>query len=40
MKSFRTIAFTREDVVRSGLVKEYLLAREDLEDEGLVRPLG
>lgn len=40
LRSFEVIEFTRDDVVRSGLVKEYLLAREDLEDEGLVRPLG
>lgn len=30
MKSFDTITFTRDDVVRSGLVKEFLFAKEDL----------
>ncbi len=40
MESFEKIVFTRDDVVRSGLVREYLLAREDLEDEGVLRPLG
>jgi phosphate starvation-inducible PhoH-like protein len=30
MKSFDHIRFTKEDCVRSGLVKEYLFAREDL----------
>lgn len=30
MKSFKSIEFAREDVVRSGLVKEYLFAKDDL----------
>ena len=29
--SFKTIKFTAEDIVRSGLVKEYILAKEQLE---------
>jgi predicted ribonuclease YlaK len=32
MKSFDHIAFTRNDIVRSDLVKEYIIAREKLED--------
>lgn len=39
MRSFTTIEFTSADVVRSGLVKEYILTRERLEDKGVVEPL-
>jgi phosphate starvation-inducible protein PhoH len=39
MKSFTTIEFTSPDIVRSGLVKEYILTRERLEDKGIVDPL-
>jgi phosphate starvation-inducible protein PhoH len=39
MKSFTTIEFTSQDIVRSGLVKEYILTRERLEDKGIVDPL-
>ena len=39
MRSFTTIEFTSADVVRSGLVKEYILTRERLEDKGIVDPL-
>ena len=39
MKSFTTIEFTSADIVRSGLVKEYILTRERLEDKGIVDPL-
>lgn len=33
MKSFDHITFTRADIVRSDLVKEYIIAREKLEDK-------
>jgi phosphate starvation-inducible protein PhoH len=39
MKSFTTIEFTSQDIVRSGLVREYILTRERLEDKGIVEPL-
>jgi phosphate starvation-inducible protein PhoH len=39
MRSFTTIEFTSADVVRSGLVREYILTRERLEDKGIVDPL-
>ena len=32
MPSFRIIEFTTDDIVRSDLVREYLLARIDYED--------
>ena len=34
MPSFASIEFTKQDIVRSGLVREYLLTREDLELSG------
>ena len=36
MKSFRMIDFGPQDVVRSGLVKEYILTRDDLEERGVI----
>lgn len=36
MKSFDVIEFTRDDIVRSDLVREYVIAREDLEERGLI----
>lgn len=30
MPSFRTVIFTRDDIVRSGLVKEYIITRDNL----------
>lgn len=39
MKDFGVVEFTRDDIVRSSLVKSYIIAREDLEDRGLVTPL-
>lgn len=36
MKSFRHIRFDRDDIVRSGFVREYIIARENLEDQGLI----
>jgi len=39
MKDFDTIEFTRDDIVRSSLVKQYIIAREDLEDKGYITPL-
>ena len=39
MHAFDVIEFTRDDIVRSDIVKSYIIAREDLEDRGLVTPL-
>ena len=39
MRDFEVIEFTRDDIVRSDLVKQYIIAREDLEDVGMVEPL-
>ena len=39
MRSFDLIEFTIDDVVRSGLVREYLLARHKLESKGIIEPL-
>ena len=35
MPSFETIDFSEEDIVRSGLVKEYILAKNRKEYKGL-----
>lgn len=39
MKDFDIIEFTRDDIVRSSLVKSYIIAREILEDQGSIHPL-
>lgn len=39
LNSFTSIEFDRDDIVRSSIVREYIIAREDLEDRGLVAPL-
>ena len=39
MRSFNVIEFNRDDIVRSDLVKEYIIAREDLEDRGVITAL-
>lgn len=39
MADFASIEFTRDDIVRSSLVKQYIIVREDLEERGLVTPL-
>jgi hypothetical protein len=39
MRSFNVIEFNRDDIVRSDLVKEYIIAREDLEDRGMITAL-
>lgn len=39
MPDFQSIEFTRDDIVRSSLVKSYIIVREDLEQRGLVQPL-
>jgi phosphate starvation-inducible protein PhoH len=39
MHSFEVVEFTRDDIVRSDLVKEYIIVREDLENVGAVEPL-
>lgn len=40
MKSFDIIEFHTEDIVRSSLVKEYIIARNTLEDQGVIVPLN
>ena len=35
MKSFETIDFTEEDIVRSGLVKEYIISKNQKQYEGI-----
>lgn len=39
MRGFSVVEFTREDIVRSDLVRQYIIAREDLEDRGIIDPL-
>jgi phosphate starvation-inducible protein PhoH len=39
MRDFDVIEFSREDIVRSDLVRDYIIAREELEDRGLVAVL-
>lgn len=39
MRDFGIIEFTRDDVVRGDLIKSYIIAREDLEEKGLIAPL-
>jgi len=39
MRDFSIIEFTRDDIVRSDLVKSYIIARENLEEKGLVAAL-
>lgn len=40
MASFETIEFGVNDIVRSGLVKEYLTTKLRIEDEGGIKPQG
>ena len=37
MKRFACVKFTPEDIVRSGLVKEFLLAEEDIDGDGVAK---
>lgn len=39
LNSFASIEFDRDDIVRSSIVREYIIAREDLEDRGVIAPL-
>lgn len=39
MGTFRTIEFGFDDIVRSEFVKEYLIARYQLEEQGKIKPL-
>jgi phosphate starvation-inducible protein PhoH len=39
MRDFSIIEFDRNDIVRSNLVKSYIIAREELEERGLVATL-
>ena len=39
MADFKSVEFTRDDIVRSSLVKQYIIVREDLEERGIVTPL-
>tara|TARA_B110000503_G_C7084031_1_gene386451 strand:+ start:507 stop:1265 length:759 start_codon:yes stop_codon:yes gene_type:complete len=40
MKSFDTIEFSSDDICRSQLVREYILIRNELEDDGIIEPLS
>lgn len=40
MKSFEVVQFRKEDIIRSGFVKEYLIVRDDLEERGLIEPVA
>lgn len=40
MKSFSFVEFGVHDILRSSLVKEYIMARDALENAGAVQPLG
>lgn len=40
LHAFDIIEFGAEDIVRSRLVKAYIMARNDLEDRGTIRPLA
>ena len=39
MQEFSIVEFTKDDVVRSSLVKSYIIAREELEQAGVIGPL-
>lgn len=39
MNEFSTIEYTKEDIVRSGLVKSYMLMRDKLEENGQISVL-
>ena len=39
MNQFASIEFNRNDIVRSELVKSYIITREDLEESGEISPL-
>ena len=36
MKSFEIVKFNKEDVVRSGFVREYIITRTELEERGMI----
>lgn len=39
LNAFKSIEFNREDIVRSSIVRDYIIAREDLENRRLIAPL-
>jgi phosphate starvation-inducible protein PhoH len=39
MKQFSSIEFTKEDICRSQLVKEYIIIREQMEEKGIITAL-
>ncbi len=39
MDEFDIINFSKEDIVRSGLVKSYIITRDELEEDGIISPL-
>lgn len=39
MKQFESVEFTKDDICRSQLVKDYIITREALEEKGQVSPL-
>jgi phosphate starvation-inducible PhoH-like protein len=36
MRSFEIVKFHKEDVVRSGFVREYIITRTELEERGMI----
>lgn len=40
MSGFSFVEFGAKDIVRSDLVKQYIITRLDLEDKGEIEPLG
>jgi phosphate starvation-inducible protein PhoH len=39
MDEFDIISFNKDDIVRSGLVKSYIITRDELEEDGIISPL-
>ena len=39
MNSFTSIEFTKHDIVRSDLVRDYIITREELEERGIISSL-
>lgn len=39
MRGFASIEFDKNDIVRSSIVKDYIIARESLEERGIISPL-
>ena len=39
MEKFKFVEFTAQDILRSSLVKDYIITRMELEDNGIIQPL-